>query len=166
MLYFLRESVPNKPLPDDLIDTNVRIDYGKLRHLLLVNQRVGTNARRLNGNFDLLRHIVGEGRAAGDVQVSFPLDRLDQRENFLLPAALPRIAQHPERNGVVLRLGRLAGQVETDECVIGKESAHQARLPGLSCAREDDHRLRRRALQQKRLYVTIYPHAPNHMIES
>ena len=83
VLYFLRESVPNKPLPDDLIDTNVRIDYGKLRHLLLVNQRVGTNARRLNGNFDLLRHIVGEGGADGDVQVSFPLDRLDHRENFL-----------------------------------------------------------------------------------
>ena len=83
VLYFLRESMPNKPLPDDLIDTNVRIDYGKLRHLLLVNQRVGTNARRLNGNFDLLRHIVGEGGADGDVQVSFPLDRLDHRENFL-----------------------------------------------------------------------------------
>ena len=24
--------MPNEPLPDDLIDTNVRIDYGKLRH--------------------------------------------------------------------------------------------------------------------------------------
>lgn len=35
MLYFLLESMPNKPLPDDLIDTNVRIDYGKRRHLLL-----------------------------------------------------------------------------------------------------------------------------------
>ena len=33
----------------ELIDTNVRIDYGKLRHLLTVN-------RQLNGNFDLLRH--------------------------------------------------------------------------------------------------------------
>ena len=50
--------------------------------------------------------------------------------------------------------------------MIGKESAHQARLPGLSCACEDDHGPRRRALQQKRLYVTIYPHAPNHMIET
>ena len=24
--------MPNKPLPDDLIDTNVQVDYGKLRH--------------------------------------------------------------------------------------------------------------------------------------
>ena len=72
----------------------------------------------------------------------------------------------PKRNGVVLRSGRLARQVETDECVIGKESVHQARLPGLSCAREDDRGPRRRALQQERLSMTIYPHAPNHMIES
>ena len=31
VLYFLKRSIPNKPMPDDLIDTNVRIDYTKLR---------------------------------------------------------------------------------------------------------------------------------------
>ena len=76
VLYFLDESMPNKPMPDELIDTNVRIDYGKLRHLLTVN-------RQLNGNFDLLRHIIGEGETDGDIRISFPLDRLDRRENFL-----------------------------------------------------------------------------------
>ena len=83
VLYFLAESMPNLPMPDDLIDTNVRIDYGKLRHLLLVNQRASKGAKRLNGNFDLLRHVIGEGAADGEVQVSFPLERLDRRENFL-----------------------------------------------------------------------------------
>ena len=63
-------------MPDQLIDTNVRIDYGKLRHLLTVN-------RQLNGNFDLLRHIIGEQQVDSDIQTSFPLDRLDRRENFL-----------------------------------------------------------------------------------
>ena len=53
VLYYLKASIPNRSLPDELIDTNVRIDYGKLRHLLTVN-------RQLNGNFDLLRHIIGE----------------------------------------------------------------------------------------------------------
>ena len=48
VLYYLKHSVPNKPGPEELIDDNVRIDYGKLRHLLTVG-------RRLNGNFDLLR---------------------------------------------------------------------------------------------------------------
>ena len=76
VLYFLDESTPNKKPPRELIDTNVRIDYGKLRHLLTVN-------RQLNGNFDLLRHITGEQQVDTNIQLSFPLDRLDRRENFL-----------------------------------------------------------------------------------
>ena len=76
VLYYLKASMPNRPMPDELIDVNVRIDYGKLRHLLTVN-------RQLNGNFDLLRHIIGEQTAKSTIQISFPLDQLDQRENFL-----------------------------------------------------------------------------------
>ncbi len=76
VLYFLHKSMPNKRGPRELLDTNVRIDYGKLRHLLTVN-------RQLNGNFDLLRHIIGEQTAESDIQISFPLEQLDQRENFL-----------------------------------------------------------------------------------
>ena len=76
VLYFLDESIPNRGMPEELIDTNVRIDYGKLRHLLTVN-------RQLNGNFDLLRHIIGEQTTDSNIQLSFPLDRLDRRENFL-----------------------------------------------------------------------------------
>ena len=83
VLYFLKQSIPNKPMPDDLVDPNVRIDYTKLRHLLLVNQRVTAGAKRLNGNFDLLRHVIGEGEAEADLSRSFPLERLEEPENFL-----------------------------------------------------------------------------------
>ena len=83
VLHYLKGSVPNKPMPDNLIDTNVRIDYTKLRHLLLVNQRASAEARRLNGNFDLLRHLIGEGEAEADINLSFPLEELDEPENFL-----------------------------------------------------------------------------------
>ena len=76
VLYYLKASMPNRPMPDELIDTNVRIDYGKLRHLLTVN-------RQLNGNFDLLRHIIGEQSIQSNIQLSFPLNQLDRRENFL-----------------------------------------------------------------------------------
>ena len=76
VLYYLKHSVPNKNGPDNLIDVNVRIDYGKLRHLLLTG-------RRLNGNFDLLRDVIAEGRADSEIVDSFPQARLDQRENFL-----------------------------------------------------------------------------------
>ena len=99
VLYFLDAVTPNKPMPDDLIDVNVRTDYTKLRHLLTVSRQMGpsgqpaqedaprpetpTEARRLNGNFDLLRHVISEGQADADIQTSFPLERLDQRDNFL-----------------------------------------------------------------------------------
>ncbi len=76
VLYFLDRSIPNRRGPRDLIDTNVRIDYGKLRHLLVTG-------RRLNGNFDLLRHVIADGTAESSIQAGFPLDRLTRRENFL-----------------------------------------------------------------------------------
>ena len=76
VLYYLHESIANEAPPDDLIDTNVRIDYGKLRHLLTVN-------RQLNGNFDLLRHLVGEGWVDSELSTGFPLDQLKQRANFV-----------------------------------------------------------------------------------
>ena len=100
VLYFLDAATPNKPMPTKLIDVNVRIDYGKLRHLLTVSQsRARTSATaedarldtadaqggkvRLNGNFDLLRQVVGAGQADAEIQASFPLERLDERNNFL-----------------------------------------------------------------------------------
>ena len=113
VLYFLDSIVPNKPVPNRLIDDNVRIDYGKLRHLLTVSRQgafsggvredaprmEGTSSQgaqgdassvkeaasavRLNGNFDLLRQVIGEGQADAEIQTSFPLERLDRRDNFL-----------------------------------------------------------------------------------
>ena len=83
VLYYLKASIPNEPMPDDLIDTNVRIDYGKLRHLLVVNRRAAPAEAELNGNFDLLRHVIAEGRADAEIQASFPPKHLGQRENFL-----------------------------------------------------------------------------------
>ena len=77
VLYYLDHSIPNRRVPRYLIDTNVRIDYGKLRHLLVVG-------RQLNGNFDLLREIIGEGRKdLPRIQPGFPLKQLTDEENFL-----------------------------------------------------------------------------------
>ena len=77
VLYYLKHSMPNRGVPTYLIDTNVRIDYGKLRHLLVVG-------RRLNGNFDLLREVIGEGQKdLPRIQPSFPLQQLTDRQNFL-----------------------------------------------------------------------------------
>ena len=80
VLYYLKESISTERVPRRLIDANVRIDYGKLRHLLVANREAGA---KLNGNFDLLRHIAGEGGADADVNLGFPLERLVEPENFL-----------------------------------------------------------------------------------
>ncbi len=66
---------PKRRIPSHLVDENVRIDYGKLRHLILVN-------RQLNGNFDRLRTVLEEGRIVSEVVKSFPLKRLNLPENF------------------------------------------------------------------------------------
>ena len=76
VLYYLKTSIAGGGPPDNLIDRNVRIDYGKLRHLVTVN-------RRLNGNFDLLRQLIGAGWVDSELQDDFPLERLAERENFL-----------------------------------------------------------------------------------
>ena len=75
VLYYLTQSVRQSAMPDDLIDDNARVDYTKLRHLLV-------EGRRLNGNFDL-RHVAGEERVRIRLQSSFPLERLTERDNFL-----------------------------------------------------------------------------------
>ena len=113
VLYYLDRSIPNKRGPQYLIDTNVRMDYGKLRHLVVVNRDATVAAERaagaevpvgteepprrvsnsaelldaktldLNGNFDVLRQVIAEGRVDSDLIPSFPVDQLGQREHFV-----------------------------------------------------------------------------------
>ncbi|MDM8522290.1 AAA family ATPase [Desulfococcaceae bacterium HSG8] len=76
VLYFIREAVKSGALPDELIDQNIRIDYGKLRHLMLTDQK-------LNGNFSQLQRITETGETVCKVEPSFPLERLTDLENFI-----------------------------------------------------------------------------------
>ena len=76
VLYYIDESLGRSGPPLELIDDNVRVDYGKLRHLL-------TAGERLNGNFDLLRTAMTDGRAECRVRRSFPQRELNERDNFL-----------------------------------------------------------------------------------
>ena len=76
VLYYLKDSIPNRDVPTYLIDTNVRIDYGKLRHLLVTG-------RQLNGNFDLLRDVIGEEQVDTRIRPGFPLQDLTDPENSI-----------------------------------------------------------------------------------
>jgi hypothetical protein len=76
VLYFLKQVMKDDLLPETMIDQNIRIDYGKLRHLVLVD-------RKFNGNFSILKEIIETGETISALNVSFPLERLLDRANFV-----------------------------------------------------------------------------------
>ena len=76
VFYFMYSCIDSGNMPDELIDQNVRIDYDKLRHLILVD-------KRFNGNFSRLKEIMEKGCVTSSVTRSFPLEALIQPENFI-----------------------------------------------------------------------------------
>ena len=98
VLHFLNAAMPNKPMPDDLIDEDVRKDYGQLRRLLTEGRNGAARAMQVDapsphedagatwrprGNFELLRLLVDESQMDAEIQASFTLERLERGENFL-----------------------------------------------------------------------------------
>lgn len=79
--HFVKQAIREKAIPDTLIDQNMRIDYGKLRHLLTVDQHI--HQQQLNGNFSQLRSIIENGEIGSEIVPSFPLERLTEPENFV-----------------------------------------------------------------------------------
>ncbi|MCP4104799.1 MAG: AAA family ATPase [Desulfobacteraceae bacterium] len=76
VLYCLMELSDTGRLPEDMIDQNIRIDYTKLRHLMLTD-------RKLNGNFSELKKIIETGETQCQLQASFPLEHLTCHQNFI-----------------------------------------------------------------------------------
>ena len=75
VLYFVNSLVSNGVVPDAMVDVNVRTDYGKLRHLIILD-------KRLNGNFSRIREIAEQGEVALDIVPSFPAEELVKPDNF------------------------------------------------------------------------------------
>jgi hypothetical protein len=80
VLYFIKEYLKIQSVPDDLIDRNVSIDYGKLRHLIIVDRG---SAKIGNGNFSKLKDIVENGETTGKLKKGFPLEELVDTDNFI-----------------------------------------------------------------------------------
>ncbi len=76
ILYFINQIIREGALPDDMIDHNIKIDYGKLRHLMLAD-------RQLNGNFSELKKIIETGKTTCTIQTGFPAERLIDQRNFV-----------------------------------------------------------------------------------
>ncbi|MCP4153762.1 MAG: AAA family ATPase [bacterium] len=80
VLYFIKQYFKTQSLPDDLIDRNVRIDYGKLRHLIIVDKE---KSKSINGNFSKLKEIVENGETSAKIEKGFPLEELPTSDNFV-----------------------------------------------------------------------------------
>ncbi|QEP44473.1 hypothetical protein D5085_15845 [Ectothiorhodospiraceae bacterium BW-2] len=75
-LYYLQALYRNGTPPKELIDTNIRTDYGKLRHLIQLD-------RKLNGSFEQLNQIINQGGITSAIKTSFPAELLANPDNFV-----------------------------------------------------------------------------------
>ncbi|MCU0287823.1 MAG: ATP-binding protein [Acidobacteria bacterium] len=79
VLYFINMYMSRKMIPNDLIDQNVRIDYGKLKHLIILDRG---GSKTTNGNFSKLKEIIEEGSTTTVISKSFPLEEMMNANNF------------------------------------------------------------------------------------
>ena len=74
-LYFLNSYLQQQRPPRQMVDNNIRTDYGKLRHLVQVDRRLGKN-------ISVIQQLVSEGRVTASIATSFPAERMVETDNF------------------------------------------------------------------------------------
>lgn len=74
-LYYV-DNLRSGKIPRDLIDHNIKTDYKKLRHLIVLD-------RQLNGNFSRLKEIIENEEIQSNINVSFPAEELLNPDNFI-----------------------------------------------------------------------------------
>lgn len=75
VLYCMKYLLVYGKFPDSMVDQNIRTDYAKLRHLVILD-------KQLNGNFSRIRQIVEEGEIRSEIAYSFPAEELMKPANF------------------------------------------------------------------------------------
>jgi len=76
ILYFLKEYLQVNEIPIELIDENLRTDYGKLRFLIIQGEK-------LNSNFNILKEIVETNQIISILVRSFAHNELIDEEKFV-----------------------------------------------------------------------------------
>jgi hypothetical protein len=75
VLYFLNNYSQQGKIPSNFLDENVRIDYSKLRFLIL-------ESNKLNGNFNILSDILKTGECETELIRSFALKEITELSRF------------------------------------------------------------------------------------
>lgn len=107
VLYFINQYLKDSKIPFDLIDRNVRIDYNKLRQLIVIDRKGARAAPTANGNFSKLTEIIENGAVHSAIEKGFSIDRLTSPENFvslLFYFGLLTIAGVDEENVAILKI--------------------------------------------------------------
>ena len=73
---FLDRCMADDDFPQDMVDENLRTDYGKLRHLVVTNGR-------LNGKFNALESFLTDGGVTTKLVRSFQAEALARPDNFI-----------------------------------------------------------------------------------
>ena len=76
VLYFMNYLTSHGEVPDTLVDYNVKTDYKKLQHLVILD-------KHLNGNFSRIRQIAEEGELITEIETAFPAEDLVESKNFV-----------------------------------------------------------------------------------
>lgn len=76
VLYFIKELVQSGKSPKQMIDPNTRTDYGKMKRLIRLD---GTSNYRTG----VVNEIAQKGYILGNVEESFPAERLTQPDKFV-----------------------------------------------------------------------------------
>ncbi|HLP48061.1 MAG TPA: AAA family ATPase [Candidatus Kapabacteria bacterium] len=80
VLYFIDKYITGHEIPDELIDRNVRIDYDKLRQLIILDRG---DFKTTNGNFSKLKQIIEEEEIVSNLVTGFPVKKMALTENFI-----------------------------------------------------------------------------------
>lgn len=76
VLYLIHQYTKSNEMPMDVIDTNMRTDYQKLRFLVIESQK-------LNGNFNLLSEVLETNEIRSELVKNFPVSDLIDRDKFV-----------------------------------------------------------------------------------
>ena len=76
VIYYLRNHILYGKSPEQMLDTNTRTDYKKLKKLMLLDGM--TDKER-----GVIRRITAEDKILGNINTSFPAERIFDKENFL-----------------------------------------------------------------------------------
>ncbi len=76
VLNFISRYMGADKFPKRLLDSNTKIDYTKLRHLLILDSK-------LNGNFSILKEIIENNKITSKIKDFFSIKEMAKRDNFV-----------------------------------------------------------------------------------